>query len=294
MLQNFSFLLIGKFDIIQCHFGSNGQLASILSEMGINGKVVTMFHGYDIRMGLARGPHIYDKLIKNGDAFLSISDYNYNNLIKFGINKNKIISHPVGINIKKFPYRNPNIHIDTIRIISVSRLMRVKGLKFGISAINKLIRERSIKNIKWDIVGEGPLFEDLYSKVNQLGLNDYIHFTGFQNQESINKLLEMSNIYFLPSVAEALPLVLMEALAVGLPVVATDVGSVKQLIFDGISGFIVKPRDEDEMANKLELLIKNPHLWEEMTNKGRAHIEKNYDINILNQKLVKIYSNLLN
>ncbi len=85
----------------------------------------------------------------------------------------------------------------------------------------------------------------------------------------------------------------MEAQSVGLPSVATAVGDTSKIILDGKSGFIVRSQDADGLAEKLTYLINNPLKWPEMGSVGRRHIEKHYDINKLNDKLVQIYRDLL-
>ena len=90
-----------------------------------------------------------------------------------------------------------------------------------------------------------------------------------------------------------LPVSLMEALATGLPVVATSVGGVSELVIDGQSGFLVPEKDVDTMAERLGYLIRNPQIWEEMGSNGRKHVEAHYSIEILNRRLVEIYSDLL-
>jgi colanic acid/amylovoran biosynthesis glycosyltransferase len=88
-------LLNKEYDIIQCHYGPNGSFGSILKEIGIKGKLVTMFHGWDIRHGIAKKGRIYEHLFKHGDCFLAISDYNYQNLLRLSADPKRIIFHPV-------------------------------------------------------------------------------------------------------------------------------------------------------------------------------------------------------
>jgi len=264
----------------------------LLKELGIRGKLVTMFHGYDIRQGIEQGGGIYKKLFEKGSCFLSISYYNYKHLIEFGLDSQKIINHPVGIDLKRFPFKAGNVFKKeggNVKIITIARFIKEKGLHYGIQAINKLVHEKGIKNIEYRIVGDGALQGELREMVEKYQLQKAVHFVGAQNQEGISKLLQESDIYFLPSIAEALPVVLMEAQAVGLPVVATNVGSVAELVKDNLSGFLVPSEDSAAMADKLMYLIKNPEIWKNFGQVGRVFIEDHYDIQKLNKKLVEIY-----
>lgn len=292
----FLMTLLGKFDVILCHFGSNGNLAANLKEMGISGKVVTMFHGYDIRRGIANGGDIYQKLFERGDVILSISDYNYKHLIDFGADPERIVHHPVGIDLKKYISRHHTGRVGPgtkIKILSVSRLVKEKGLSFGIQAVSKLILERNLTNIEYQIAGDGPLRAELEQLAEHLGIRKYIRFLGIQTQEGVIALVSQADIFFLPSIAEALPVVLMEAQAAGLPVVATNVGSVAQLVDNGRTGFIVASEDVNAMAEKLEYLVKHPQEWPSMGVTGRKIVEERFDASILNKKLEQIFMNLI-
>jgi len=284
-----------KFDIIQCHFGPNGILGIKLREIGaLRGKLVTMFHGYDIRLGL-KSEAIYKKLFKQGDCFLAISNYNYSNLMHFGADPQKVIRHPVGIDINSYPFRwqNSCLKPETTIIITVARLVEEKGLKYGIHAIHRLLMRNPKLKLKYNIIGDGELKEQLQRQVNEFALDNSVNFLGALDQEEIKKQLQKAHIFLLPSVAEALPVSLMEAQATGLPIVASHVGSVHESILNGKSGFLVPERDIDAFAEKLQYLIENPKIWPQMGQAGRAHMQANYYINKLNDRLDEIYEKLL-
>ncbi|MBN1639412.1 MAG: glycosyltransferase [Ignavibacteriales bacterium] len=284
-----------KYDILQCHFGSNGNMGAFLKQIGIEGKLVTMFHGYDIREGAEKGKEIYKQIINYGDCFLAISDYNYKNLVRFGFDKEKIIFHPVGIEIDKFPFKwQEKSKISTpIVVLTVARLVEEKGLKYSIMAINEILKKNPYLALRYYIIGEGPLKESLKKLIRELELGDVIKCLGAMNQVEVAKEMVKAHIFLLPSIAEALPLVLMEAQAIGLPAIATNVGSVDEVVIDQKSGFIVPARDVDALAKKLEYLIEHPGLWPKMGRYGRKFIEENYNIKKLNQRLLEIYQNLI-
>jgi colanic acid/amylovoran biosynthesis glycosyltransferase len=101
--------------------------------------------------------------------------------------------------------------------------------------------------------------------------------------------LHRADVFFLPSVAEVLPVSLMEAQAVGLPVVATSVGAVGEVVLDGRSGVLAAPGDPDALADMLGSLIQRSREWVLMGLTGRRHVEANFDVNRLNDRLVEIY-----
>jgi colanic acid/amylovoran biosynthesis glycosyltransferase len=250
--------LKNDFDILQCHFGKIGNIGATLKEIGIKGKLVTMFHGSDIRKGVGKNKDYYKKLIKYGDCFLAISNYNYENLVAFGMPIEKIIYHPVGIDTEKFVLKNNyafNIREKRVIISTVARLVEEKGLKYGIEAVAKVLKRNKNLDLKYYIIGSGYLEKNLKNLVKQLGLENNIFFLGEKTHEEVIEIMNKTDIFILPSIAEALPVVLMEAQAIGLPVIATSVGSVDQVVMNGKSGFIVPKMDSDALAEKMVYLI---------------------------------------
>ena len=288
-----------SYHIIHFHFGPNGNLGGMLKKLGvIKGKVVTTFHGYDIRRGLEHGPSFYKPLREGVDCFLSISKYTRAHLEKFRLDPNKIVDHPVGIDLEKFPFRwdnenTPLMNKGPFKVLTVARLVGEKGLEYGIRSIHQLLKKNPNLKIQYRMVGEGELREDLKKMVAKLGLSNVARFLGGKDQVEVSKEMQKAHIFLFPSLAEALPVALMEAQAVGLPVVTTDVGGISEIVADEKSGFLVSAQNVIALASKLEHLIKHPEIWPEMGRYGREIVKKRYDIKKLNKRLVKIFEALL-
>ena len=291
------FLNRGPYEIIQCHFGPNGNLAAVLKVLGVfDAKVITMFHGYDIRLGMEEGAQIYERLFREGDLFLSICNYNYRKLISFGLDKSKIVYHPVGIDPDKFAFKwqTAGRAIEgPVKLLTVARLVKVKALDNGIRAIHKVLREYPDLAIEYNIIGDGYLADDLMELVHELDLDNVVHLLGPKNQDEVMEAMGKSHIFMLPSLAEALPVALMEAQAVGLPAIATAVGSVNEVIVEGQSGYCVPAMDVDAMAERVGFLINRPQRWPVMGSTGRRHINENFNIDKLNDRLLNLYGNLI-
>ena len=301
LYSSIPFIGKGPYDIIQAHFGPNGLRAIRMRELGvITAKIVTMFHGYDIRSGIQNGPKLYAKLKEDGDAFLSISPYNKQHLLRFGFEPNKIVDHPVGIDTLRFTshwksklYRNHSER-GTVKILTVARLVPEKGLEYGIRSIKEILKRNPYTQIQYNIVGAGEQRSQLEELTRTLNLTGVVRFMGSLDQSEVQNALCEADIFLLPSVNEALPVCLMEAQATELPVVASTVGSIDKIVRNGVSGFLVPERDVDGLAEKLIYLIEHPEVWPEMGRAGRAFIEANYDIEKLNDRLVEVYTRLLN
>lgn len=289
-----------KFDIIFCHFGPNGIIGSSLKKMGVGGRIITTFHGYDMSTYiLSNGSDVYRDLFLSGDLFLPISDYWKRKLIKLGCNEKKITVHHMGINLEKFKYSQKKTqHGEPVKILTVGRLVEKKGHEYTIKAIAKAITDH--KNVIYLIAGDGPLRNKLESLVSELKIKKYIKFLGAVEQDEALRLYQQAHIFVLHSVTasngdqEGIPVVLMEAQAVGLPVISSYHSGIPEVIIDGKSGFLVPEKNVNVLAEKIEYLIEHPELWPEMGQSGRVYVKNHYDIYRLNNRLIEMYKQVLN
>jgi colanic acid/amylovoran biosynthesis glycosyltransferase len=283
-----------SYDIVHCQFGHNGKLGAILKRLGLQKKLVVTFHGYDIRAGVASNGALYADLWNEVDCLIAISKYNRDHLLRFGADPQKIVYHPVGIDCTTFSYRSRAARtIGPIRLLSVARLVQEKGLEFGIRALHELLDARPEISFVYDIIGEGPLRGRLQQLIDELQLGARVRLLGARPQEDVVRALSESDLLLAPSLAEALPVSLMEASAAGVPVLATQVGSVDQIVQHGISGYLVPPGDAPALCRRLAELLEDPQKRAEMGRRGRSHVERHYDIDRLNDRLVAIYAELL-
>lgn len=276
-----------QFSIMQSHFGHVAINAIILKKVKFDFFFQVMFHGFDIRLGIEKGGSFYSDLFKNIDRIQAISSYNKENLLRLGLDESKLVFHPVGIDVNKFTKKSEYRITEMVKILSVGRLVWEKGYDVGLKVISKLVNEFNI-NLLYTIVGDGILMEELKDLCISLNITDNVIFVGAKDSNEIVNYMHDCDIFFLPSKAEALPVVIMEAMACGLPVVATDVGSVTDLVQNDENGLIVPVNDVAAMANRLKYLIDNSGLWETLGTKGRQKIIENYDVNKLNLKLLSI------
>jgi len=285
------FLEKGEFDVIYCQFGTNGNIGAILKELGIKGKLVTMFHGYDIRLGIREGGGIYSRLFRLSDLILSISDYSYRHLVELGADPERIKYHPVGIDPDEFPFREREPR-GTLTILTVARLVREKALDNALKALHILVKEHGIGNVKYIVAGGGPQEVLLKELAVELGVADRVRFTGSVSRAEVIKLYGEAHLYVLSSEQEVLPVTLMEAQASGLPVISTDVGSVREIVNDGMTGFLVPSGDERALAGKIRDLLDDPGAWPGMGRAGREIVRGKYDIKKLNVELNRMFLEL--
>jgi len=289
-----------SYDLIHAHYGSNGLIGAILKEAGVfRGKLITSFHGYDFsKLINERGSETYKELFRIGDLFTANTNFTKGKLIELGCSKSKIVMLPVGMDINFFNFRERYLRDRSlVKLLTIARMVEKKGLEYAIKAVSRVAQKYS--NIEYNIIGDGILRSRLENLIKGLGISDKINLLGWKTQEELKSLLQEAHIFILTSVTagdgdmEGQGLVLQEAQAVGLPVLSTLHNGIPEGVIDGKSGFLVPERDVDALVKKLEYLIEHPELWPEMGRYGRKFVEERYDIQKLNQRLVKIYEAIL-
>ncbi len=295
------FLNKSPYDVVHCHFGPNGNTGVFLKDVGLfKGKVITSFYGYDIsRYIREQGEDVYDYLFSKGDLFLALSNRMKEELIKLGCKKQKIVVHRLGVDISRFNFSPRKLKNNgKENLLTIARLVEKKGVQYGVQAVAEVLKKHP--NIEYKIVGDGLLKGDIASLINELNISDNVQLIGWRRQEEIVELLKETDILLAPSVTaqdgdqEGTPTVLMEALAQGIPVISTYHSGIPELVTDGVSGFLVPERDTNTLAERLMYLIEHQEIWSEMGKAGRKYVEKNYDVNKLNDRLVELYLRLLN
>lgn len=182
----------------------------------------------------------------------------------------------VGIPVDQFtrssppqaPERDP-------RILYIGRLVPEKGQAVLLEAVALLAARGRLVEVT--LAGEGSLRSDLEQRAEQLGIARQVDFLGAVGQDRLRELYEGASIFCLPSFAEGVPVVLMEAMAMGLPVVSTRITGIPELIEDGVGGLLVAPGRPDELADRLEWLLSNPALRRELGDQGREAVLREFD-----------------
>ncbi len=291
---------LGKeFDVIHTHFGNNGIIGVYLKKGGVGGKLVTTFYGYDLSKFLINnGNKVYKNLFIYGDLFLPICKYFKDKLLLLSCPESKINVHPVGVDPEKYKYKKGVITGKVVEIITVGRLVEKKGYLYALSSVSELAKREN--NFFYTIIGDGPQYDMLLEKVSELGLSAKVRFVGSVKQKELIEYYQTSDIFLLPSVKakdgdeEGTPTVLLEAQAIGLPVVSSFHSGIPEIVIHGESGFLTKERDVNALSNYLELLVTDHVLRKKLGKNGRKNIEENFKIRKLNNKLVGYYNKLLN
>jgi glycosyltransferase involved in cell wall biosynthesis len=166
----------------------------------------------------------------------------------------------------------------------VARLDSIKNHRCLIKAMKKVAAR--FPDALLLVIGDGPLRTELEELVSFVRLNNNIKFLGTRND--IPRLLSVLDIFVLCSLSEGLPLTILEAMAAGKPIVATDVGGIPEIIKDGIDGIIIPSDDSDRLAEAISELLRDKRKRHEMGAKARMKFEEKFTI----QTMVKSYEEL--
>ena len=172
------------------------------------------------------------------------------------------------------------------RLLFVGRLAAVKGLPVLFEAIAQLRQDRP--NIILTIAGDGPDRQQLVQRAKELNIEENVRFLGYQSQSQVRELLAETDVFVMSSFAEGVPVVLMEAMAAGLPVVATRIAGVAELVEDGVSGFLVPPGDATALAERVAALLDDEDLRNRFGKAGRAEVQAEFNIHLEAQRLCTI------
>lgn len=249
-----------KFDIVHSHFiWSSGFVGmKIKEEFGV--PFVVTGHGYDVYSLPFKSKYWKEKItdiLNSADQIITVSGRNKEFLSKLDIEKNKVEIINNGFDSTKFYPVNKtkmrkrlDIPLGSKVCVSVGNLENVKGHDQLIHALN--ILKDSISQLDCYIVGAGTKEHKLVSLKNDLGLENKIHFVGYKPHEEVYRWINVGDIFVLPSLKEGASVVMLEALACGKPVVATDVGAVSDIITNEDYGLIAKVLDPYDLARQIK------------------------------------------
>jgi len=175
---------------------------------------------------------------------------------------------------------------------SVGRLHPQKGYDTLLEGAKRVLKEMPTSRFK--IVGAGELLKPLRRKAEQLGISEAVEFMGQRSPAEIPDILAGFDIFVQASNWEAFGIAIVEAMACGLPVVATRVEGVVDIIEEGVDGFLVPPKDPEALAVRILQLLGDPDLRTKIGVKARRKVEANFDIREMTDRMARIYQELLN
>ncbi len=273
------------FSHVHAHFTST--LALLISRLFSISYSATM-HGPDEFLDPA-GFALEQKI--DASAFLvAISHYARSQLMRFSrpSHWDRFEVCPLGVDVRVFLPAPRPASPGPLHLLTVGRLAPVKGHHVLLGTLQRLVRQG--RSVRLSLAGDGPLRAELESAVRRFGLSSHVSLLGWLDQKSIRELYRSADIFVLPSFAEGVPVVLMEAMAMEIPCVASRVNGVPELIRDQQDGLLTPPSDEEALAEALIRLMDSPELRRTLAVSGRRQVEERYNLQRNVARLSEIFA----
>ncbi len=244
---------------------------------------------------------ILQSTLKHADKIIATTSLYAKNSIILSKFSEKIEIIPNGVNVNHFQPGTSskmtrellNLEKDTKVITFVGRLVRYKGIPYLLKAIPSILNQ--IKNCQFLIIGDGPLRRSLEEFTKKLKISDNVKFLGSIPNFNLPLIYSVSDIFVLPSISssEGFGIVLIEAMSCEVPVIASNVGGIPNVIKNNETGLIIKPRNSFEIKNSIIKLLENEKLRKQMGKNARKHVLKNFSFDKTARSTLNLYENLL-
>ena len=261
---------------LHVHFATAAaNIALFVKQMATVGLSLTI-HGPDEFYDVP-GQHLEQK-IAAADFLVCIGSFARSQLMKISPAAlwQKFDVCPLGVDANEYTAKPAASADRPFTMLSVGRLTPAKGQHILIEAC-ALLREWD-RSFRLVVVGAGPDEASLKAMAHRLGLDKIVTFTGALNQAAVRDWYAQSDVFVLPSFAEGIPVVLMEAMACQVPCVTTRITGIPELIRDGVDGLLVQPSDVQALADALATLMDDPILRSELGEAGRMRVQECYDL----------------
>jgi len=247
-------------EIINAHFiWPSGYIAIKVKEVKEIPVIITA-HGYDVYEIPFRNKEMFkvtSKILANSDLIVTVSRKNKDILTsKLNVNPDKVVVIPNGYDPRKFKplprvvaRKILNLPLEKRILLNVANLVPVKGHIYLLRAYKRVINSRN--DVHLIIVGRGPLRRKLERYAKALGIRNHVHFVGPRPHSEIPLWMNAADLFILSSLREGNPTVVVEALGCGLPVIASDVGGIPEILTSHELGYLCPPKDEECLAQRI-------------------------------------------
>lgn len=285
--------------LIHAHFGWEGIfMLPLKRRLGL--PLVTSFYGIDVYK-MTRNP-IYAaqqrKLFKEGDLFIACSEQMRKDLVGMGCPEEKSRTYYLGVDLSKLKYKRRSVNAgEPLQVLMCGRFIEKKGFIYGLRAFHQVLGEHG--SIKLKIIGSGPKEEEIKEYIKKHSLENSVSLLGNRTYNEYIDELYRSHVMMSPSITagsgdqEGLPMVLIEAQATGMPVIATNYAGIPELIDDGVNGYLAREKSIDDLAGALNKMLDHPELVEKFGGAGRSRVEERFDLLKQVRKLESKYKELI-
>jgi glycosyltransferase involved in cell wall biosynthesis len=222
-------------------------------------------------------------LAQKKSNYIAVSEYHKNSLISYGVNSSKIKVIYNGVEKKEYFNSKVNFPVNSFNVLFVGRLHNEKNPMM----VLRIAKQMQGTNIHFTIVGDGPQKDILVKYKEDERLNN-LSILGYK--ENIRELLYESDILLAPSKMETFGIAIAEAMSCNLPIIASNVGGIPEVLIDKKGGFLCKPNDVDGFIEKIQYLKDNPDLMKEFGTFNRQRFEALFTVEKMMEQLEALYS----
>ncbi|MGV8813807.1 MAG: glycosyltransferase [Gelidibacter sp.] len=304
-ILNWPFLLkfygeLRHIDVFHVQFAMGGLRITEMKKCGLlKSKLIITFHGHDAHF---KNEKVFKQLQNHYKILFDVSDfitvnttYLKNIVVALGCQEEKLCVIPMGIDIDYF---KTNVtkelsNQNNVKLISIGRLIEIKGFEYAIHAVRLLV-DRDV-SVNYTIVGDGVLLKSLQNKIEILKLENHVKLVGEKSQTEIKRALGEHHIYLMSSItdskgsSETQGVVTAEAQAMGLPVIAFNIGGIPYTIRDGETGIMVREKDVEAYAQAILKLINHPDRYQLMSEQARKFVVTNFSNKIMTACFTSLY-----
>jgi colanic acid/amylovoran biosynthesis glycosyltransferase len=282
--------------LIHFEFGTLARDRTYLGEV-IDARMLVSFRGYDANFSGLDDPDYYREVWEHADAFHFLGE----DLRKRALSRGCPADTPFSliapaIDTQRFQPRNPDVlnslnESRPLRLLSVGRLEWKKGYEYALQAVAELVGQGLA--VEYRIVGGGSYSQALGFCRHDLGLDEHVVFLGSVPSEGVREQMHWADILVHAAVSEGFCNAVIEAQAMGLPVVSSNAGGLPENVEDGVTGFVVPRRNPKAMAEKLALLANDLTMRQRMGEAGRVRAVEHFDLRNQTEKFAQLYNELL-
>jgi len=275
-------------DIIHAHFYEAGVLAVLIGKLYKIPTVITEhYSGFSLRTVRGFGKQKARFALNKADLIMTVSEALRKSIQSYGIqNYFKVVPNVVGTDLF-YPKTKEEKH-NCKRLLLVALFKPIKGIPYLLESLSDLAKERN--DFFLDIIGDGPKREEYERFAFKLGIDKKVKFHGIKTREEVAQFMRNADFFVLPSIWESLPCVLIEAMASGLPIVATNVGGIPEIINEK-TGVLVPPRNVKALAEAISYMLNH---YKEYSKRDIAlYAKKRFSYEVVAKTLFEIYKRVL-
>lgn len=275
--------------LVHCHDPKSDQYGYLLRFLFPEIKLVSSVHGWVIRRARSRFYVAIDRwLLRRFDAVIAVSDEILKTAARRGIKNIYLIRNSVDAGKwRRTVDRNTLNNAEAPRIGYAARISKEKGPLDFVRVAQKVALK--YPRAEFHVAGRGPEEDEMKALVRQLGIEKCFHFAGHLDENSVRSFYQNLHVLLLTSYSEGIPLTVLEALAMEIPVVATRVGGVGEAIETGINGLLAEAGDVESLANHVMRVLNDGGWARGLGAAGRQTVENNFSLAVCAKKIEEVY-----